>query len=68
MSTKLAIQLDEANMVLQPFATGVDVHETNGPIQTCRIHWAACNIGGAGEGKPTIYRRARGLMRRHDRA
>lgn len=49
-------------------STGADMHETNGPIYSYRLHCAFGNIGDAGEAKRTMYRRARELMRRHDRA
>jgi hypothetical protein len=67
MLTKLPIEPDEqAIMALQRYATGADVHETNGLISTYRLHCAVGNIGGAGEAKRDMYRRARELMRRQD--
>jgi len=69
MVTKSPIELDEqAIMALPRFNTGADVHETNGHIYTYLLHCAVGNIGDAGEAKRTMYRRARELMRRHDRA
>jgi hypothetical protein len=69
MVTKSPIEPDEqAIMALQRFTTGADVHENNGLIYNYRLHCAAGNIGDAGEAKRTMYRRARELMRRHDRA
>jgi hypothetical protein len=58
---------EQAIMALQRFSTRADVHGTNGLIYTYRLHCAVGNIG-AGEAKQTMYRRARELMRRHDRA
>ena len=69
MLTKSPIQPDEQAIVaLQRLTTGADVHETNGLIHTYRLHCAAGNMGGAGEAKRNMYRRARELMQRHDRA
>jgi hypothetical protein len=69
METKSPIQPDEqAIMALQHFTTGAEVHETNGLIYSYRLHCSAGNIGDAREAKRTMYRRARELMRRHDRA
>jgi len=69
MVTKSPIEPDEqAIMALQRFSTGADAHETNGHIYTYRLHCAVGNIGDAGGAKRTMYRRARELMRRHDRA
>jgi hypothetical protein len=69
MVTKSPIEPDEqAIMALQRFSTGADVHETNGFIYSYRLHCAVGNVRGAGEAKRTMYRRARELMQRHDRA
>ena len=64
MLTKSTIEPDEqANMALQRFTTGADVHETNGLIQAYRLHCAAGNIGGADEAR--LNHRARELTRSH---
>ena len=69
MVTKSPIEPDEqAIMALQHFSTGAGVHATNGLIYNYRLHCAFGNIGDAGEATRTTYRRARELMRRHDRA
>jgi hypothetical protein len=66
MLTNSRIEPDEeAIMALQRFTTGADVHETNGLIQTYRLHCAAGNIREAGEAKRNMYHRTRELMRRH---
>jgi hypothetical protein len=68
MITKSPIEPDElAILALQRFSTGADVHESNGLIYSYRLHCAFGNVGDAGA-KWTMYRRARELMRRHDRA
>jgi hypothetical protein len=69
MVTKSPIEPDEqAIMALQRFGTGADVHETNGFTYSYRLHCAFGNVENAGEAKRTMYRRARELMRRYDRA
>jgi len=68
MLTKSSIEPDQQAIMALQREYRADVHETNGLIYTYRLHCAVGNIGDAGEAKRTMYRRARELMRRHDRA